>query len=294
MPARQGLSGVQGAWRVTVTVLLVVLLGAFLHASWNLLVKAGHNTRLTTAAVYSGAGIIALFVLPFLPSPARPSWPYIGAATVVEVIYGVLLAAAYRVGDLSHAYPLMRGTAPLLVAIGSGALIGEHLSPAVWCGVALVSGGIFSMIADARSRGHSPLATRLALINGLVIATYTTLDGIGVRLSRAPVTYSLWLSVLVGIPWLIWAVRWGGAHCWATVRRHLTPAALGGFGSVASYTLALWAMTRAPVAAVAAVRESSIVFGTVLGAIVLRERVTWVRSLAAVAILLGVWAIRAG
>jgi drug/metabolite transporter (DMT)-like permease len=279
---------------VTVTVLLVVLLGAFLHASWNLLVKAGHNTRLSTAAVYSGAGVIALLVLPFLPSPARASWPYIGAATGVEVIYGVLLAAAYRIGDLSHAYPLMRGTAPLLVAIGSGALIGEHLSPPVWCGVALVSGGIFSMIADARSRGHSPAATRLALINGFVIATYTTLDGIGVRLSGAPVTYSLWLSVLVGVPWLVWAVTWGGAHCWATVRRHLAPATLGGLGSVASYTLALWAMTRAPVAAVAAVRETSIVFATVLGALVLRERVTWVRSLAAAAILLGVWAIRAG
>jgi drug/metabolite transporter (DMT)-like permease len=278
---------------VTVNVLLVVLLGAFLHASWNLLVKAGHDTRLSTAAVYIGAGVLAGIVLPFLPAPARASWPYIGAATAVEVLYGALLAAAYRVGDLSHAYPLMRGSAPLLVAIGSGALIGEHLSPAVWGGVALVSGGIFSMIADARSRGHSPAATRLALLNGLVIATYTTLDGIGVRLSRAPVTYSFWLSLLVAFPWLVWAVRWGGARGWDAARRHLMPAALGGLGSVASYTLALWAMTRAPVAAVAAVRESSIVFATVLGAIVLRERVTWVRSVGAAGIVLGVWAIRA-
>jgi drug/metabolite transporter (DMT)-like permease len=278
---------------VTVSVLLVVLLGAFLHASWNLLVKAGHDTRLSTAAVYIGAGVLAGLALPFLPSPARASWPYLGAATAVELLYGTLLAAAYRVGDLSYAYPLMRGTAPLLVAIGSGALIGERLSPAVWTGVALVSGGIFSMIADARSRGHSPASTRLALLNGLVIATYTTLDGIGVRLSRAPVTYSFWLSLLVAAPWLVWAVRWGGVRHWDTVRRHLTPATLGGFGSVASYTLALWAMTRAPVAAVAAVRESSIVFGTVLGALVLRERVTWVRSLGAAGIVLGVCAIRA-
>ena len=278
---------------MTVSVLLVVLLGAFLHAGWNFLVKAGHDTRLTTAAVYIGGGVLAGIVLPFLPQPARASWPYLGASTAVEVLYGALLAAAYRVGDLSHAYPLMRGTAPLLVAIGSGALIGEHLSAGVWAGVALVSGGIFSMIADARSRGYSPAATRLALLNGLVIATYTTLDGIGARLSRAPVTYSFWLSLLVAFPWLVWAVRWGGASRWGTVRRHLTPAALGGLGSVASYTLALWAMTRAPVAAVAAVRESSIVFATLLGAIVLRERVTWIRSLGAAGIVLGVWAIRA-
>lgn len=278
---------------MSIEVLLIVLLGAFLHASWNLLVKARHDTRLNTAAVYIGAGVLAGIVLPFLPLPARASWPYLGAATAVEVLYGALLAAAYRVGDLSHAYPLMRGTAPLLVAIGSGVLIGEHLSPAVWAGVALVSGGIFSMIADARSRGYSPLATRLALVNGLVIATYTTLDGIGVRLSRTPVAYSLWLSLLVAVPWFIWAVRWGGASRWDAVRRYLAPAALGGLGSVVSYTLALWAMTRAPVAAVAAVRESSIVFATALGAIVLRERVTWVRSVAAAGIVLGLWAIRA-
>jgi drug/metabolite transporter (DMT)-like permease len=187
----------------------------------------------------------------------------------------------------------MRGTAPLLVAIGSGALIGEHLSGAVWIGVALVSVGIFSMVAASRSRGHSPASTRLALLNGFVIAAYTTLDGIGVRLSGQPVTYSLWLSLLVGIPWLVWAAVRGGAHRFKTLLRHMVPAAVGGGCAVASYTLALWAMTRAPVAAVAAVRESSILFGAVLGAIVLRERVSWARALAASAIALGVWAIRA-
>src|SRR5438445_216521 len=185
-------------------VLLAVLLGAFLHASWNVLVKAGHDTRVAAAGVYIGAGVLSAIALPFLPPPSAASWPYLAASTVVEVLYGLLLAAAYRLGDLSHAYPLMRGTAPLLVAIGSGVLIGESLSGAVYAAVAL-----------------------------------------------------------------------------------------GGACSVGSYTLALWAMTRAPVAAVAAVRETSIVFGAALGAIVLRERVTRVRALAAVAIAFGVWIIRA-
>ena len=274
-------------------VLLLVLLAALLHAGWNLIVKAGHDTRLTTAAVYGGAGVLAALALPFVPPPARASWPFLAAAAATEILYSALLAAAYRVGDLSHAYPLMRGSAPLLVALGSGALIGEHLSPGVWGGVALVSGGIFSMIVDARSQGHSRTATRLALLNGLVIATYTSLDGVGVRLSGEPVTYSLWLSLLVGIPWLVWAGVWGGAHRRPALRAQLPAAALGGVGSVVSYTLALWAMTRAPVAAVAAVRESSIVFATVLGALVLRERVTRGRALAALAIALGVCAIRA-
>jgi drug/metabolite transporter (DMT)-like permease len=278
---------------MSVGVLLVVLLGALLHAGWNLLVKAGRDTRLSTAAVYAGAGLLAAVALPFLPPPARASWPFLAAASVTEILYSVLLAAAYSVGDLSHAYPLMRGSAPLLVALGSGALIGEHLSPGVWGGVVLVSAGIFSMIVDARSQGHSPAATRLALLNGLVIATYTSLDGLGVRFSGEPVTYSLWLALIIGIPWLVWAAVSGGAGRWPTLRAHLPVAAFGGLGSVAAYTLALWAMTRAPVAAVAAVRESSIVFGTALGALVLRERVTRVRALAALAIVLGVCAIRA-
>jgi drug/metabolite transporter (DMT)-like permease len=276
---------------VSVGVLLAVLFSALMHAAWNLLVKAGRDTRLTTAAVYVCAALIAGLTLPFVPPPARASWPYLILATGLELLYGVLLAAAYRVGDLSHAYPLMRGTAPLLVALGSGALIGEHLAPGVWAGVALVSGGIFSMIADARSRGHSPAATRLALLNGLVIASYTTVDGIGVRLSGQPVTYSLWLALLVGFPWLIWAAKWGGALRPGVLLRLLLPGTVGGVFLVAAYTLALWAMTRAPVAAVAAVRESSVVFGTALGAFVLRERVTRVRAAAAVAIALGVWAI---
>jgi drug/metabolite transporter (DMT)-like permease len=276
---------------MSAAVLFVVLLGAFLHASWNLLVKARDDTRVAAAAVYIGAAVLSGLALPFLPAPAPASWPYLAASTAVEVLYGVLLAAAYRVGDLSHAYPLMRGTAPLLVALGSGVLIGESLSVAAYAGVALVSAGVLSMILDARTRGHSPAATRLALVNACVIAVYTTIDGLGVRLSGAPVAYSLWLSLLVGVPWLVWVAARGN-YRWAQVRSQLPAVTLGGACSVGSYTLALWAMTRAPVAAVAAVRETSIVFGAALGALVLRERVTWVRSLAAVAIAFGVWVIR--
>ncbi|MBV8497069.1 MAG: EamA family transporter [Gammaproteobacteria bacterium] len=257
-----------------------------------MLVKASADTRLATALVYIGGGVLAAMALPFLPVPARASWPYIAAATVTELGYGIVLAAAYRVGDLSHAYPLMRGAAPLLVALGSGALIGEHLSSGVWAGVALVSCGIFSLVFDAHSQGHSPAATRLALLNALLIAAYTTIDGIGVRRSGQPVAYSLWLSLLIAVPWLVWVAVGKGARPYRELRRYFPSAAVGAVFGVASYTLALWAMTRAPVAAVAAVRETALVFATALGAIVLRERVTRVRVLAAMAIAVGVWVIR--
>jgi|SRR5580658_3603215 drug/metabolite transporter (DMT)-like permease len=278
---------------MSVGVLLVVLAGALLHATWNLIVKAGHDTRLTTAGICIAAGLIAAVALPFFPTPAPASWPYLAASSLTEVLYGVLLAAAYRVGDLSHAYPVMRGSAPLLVAIGSGALIGEQLSAPMWIGVGLISGGVFSLVLDARSQGHSAVATRLALVNALVIAAYTTLDGLGVRASGHAFAYTLWLSLLVSIPWLIWVVARRRLHRLVRWRPLIGLAAIGGACTLGSYSLALWAMTRAPVAAVAAVRETAIVFGTVLGAIVLHERVTRVRALAALAIALGVWAIHA-
>jgi drug/metabolite transporter (DMT)-like permease len=274
-------------------VLLVVLLGALLHASWNVLVKAGRDTQLVTAVGYSAAGLLAALVLPALPVPERATWPYLAASTAIEVLYGVLMAAAYRIGDLSHAYPLMRGTAPVLVAIGSATLIGESLSRGVWIGVALVASGIFALILDAGASGRSATATRLALLNAVVIAVYTTIDGLGVRVSHHPVAYSFWLSVLIAVPCLFWAAVRVRAAPREQLRRQIPLAALGGLCSLGSYTLALWAMTRAPIAAVAAARETSIVFGTVLGAWVLRERVTRARALAALAIALGVWAIRA-
>jgi drug/metabolite transporter (DMT)-like permease len=273
---------------VSFGVLLIVLCGAALHAGWNLLVKAAGDTQLTTAAVYGGAGVLSLAALPLLAPPAAASWPYLAASTVTELIYGVLLAAAYRVGDLSHAYPLMRGTAPLLIALGSGLFLGEPLSRWMWVGVALVSCGILVNIVDARSREHSGKALRIALLNAAVIATYTTLDGLGVRASGAPLAYSLWLNTLTGLPWLAWSAY----RTRLALRPTLPAALLGGACSVASYSLALWAMTRAPIAAVAAARETSIVFATVLGAVVLRERVTLARALAVLAIVLGVLAIR--
>src|SRR5206468_4000552 len=151
-------------------------------------------------------------------SPSPASWSYLAASTLTELLYGVLLAAAYRVGDLSHAYPLMRGTAPLLVAIGSVVLVGERLSQPVWIGVAVMSCAIFSLVFDARTQQKSAAASGLAILTAFVIATYTVIDGVGSRKSNAPVAYSLWLFLIVGVPWLIWAAARYRGERWAALR----------------------------------------------------------------------------
>ena len=276
------------------SVLLLVLCGALLHASWNLLVKLGRNTRFATANVFIASGALAALALPFLPVPAPASWPCLIASVSAQLIYSVLLAAAYRTGDLSHAYPLMRGTAPLLVAFGSLTLMRERLSGLGWIGVSLISGGILLLIFDARFRTRSTSVTRFALLAAFVIASYTTIDGVGVRMSGHAIAYALWSVFLTAVPLLIWTVVCSRAVRWQELRQQLPGGLASGACALASYSIALWAMTHAPVAAVAAVRETSIVFGMALGALVLHERVSWMRALAAAGVTLGICAIRAG
>lgn len=276
---------------MSLSVLIVVLLGALLHASWNLLIKARRNTRAAAAVVYVCSGMLAALALPFIPAPSQASWPYLAISAVLQFLYGVVLAAAYRTGDLSHAYPLMRGTAPLLVAIGSSVLVGERLSLPMWLGVSLMSGALLSLIFDARGRGRAS-SSGLAVLNALLIAAYTMIDGVGARQSAHPVAYSLWLFLLTAVPWFGWIASRPRAYPRSELRAEIPAGVIGGACALASYTLAVWAMTRAPIAAVAAVRESSILFGTVLGAVVLRERVTWVRALAVTLLAVGIWIIR--
>lgn len=271
-----------------------MLLGALLHASWNLLVKTRPNKQAATGIIYIFAGSLAAVALPFVSMPSAASWPYLAASAGTEFLYGIVLAAAYRRADLSHAYPLMRGTAPLLVAIGSSVLIGERLSEPVWAGLILMSVALLSLIFDARGRSSSWSSTGLAVLNAFLIAAYTMIDGVGGRLSGHAVSYSLWLFMLTGLPWMVWLAMRRRVHRWEDVRGEIPAGALGGACSLASYTVAVWAMTQAPIAAVAAVRESSILFGTLLGALVLKERVTRVRALAVAGIAAGVWIIRSG
>ena len=256
---------------MSLQVLAVVLLGALLHASWNMLVKARPDKHVATAVLYTSSGLIAAALLPFLPAPDAASWPFLAVSTVLELLYGIVLATAYRVGDLSHAYPLMRGAARFW-SPPRAAHSGERLSDAVWLGIALLSGALISLVFEGRSRRQPSAATGLALFNAVLIAAYTMVDGVGSRRSGHAVAYGFWLFTLIGVPWLLWAAVAHRRDGWAKVRASMPIGMLCGAFSLASYVLALWAMTRAPIASVAAVRETSIVFGTVLGAFVLHEQ----------------------
>ncbi|MRW86493.1 EamA family transporter [Pseudoduganella sp. FT26W] len=284
------------------SVVTIVLLAALLHATWNALVKAGPDKYLTTLLVACGAGLVSLPLLPLATAPAPASWPWLAASACCQVIYYRLLAAAYRHGDMSQAYPLMRGAAPLLVALASLPLLGERLHLRQDIAVMLICGGVLTLTilrgasagADTdANRAARRRATVYALLNAVIIATYTMIDGVGVRRSGAPAAYTMWLFVLTAVLLLLCSTRrWRELPAYA--RSHAQVMLLGGIGTLASYGLALWAMTQAPVAAVAALRETSILFAAALAALFLRERLAPGRIVAVSLIACGAIVMRLG
>lgn len=275
-------------------VFFAVLAAALLHASWNALLKRRGEPLLATVLVVAGAACVAAVLLPLLPAPARASWAYIAASSVVQTIYYLLLIETYRDGDVSHAYPLMRGSAPLLVALANGPLTGDRLDGGQWCAMLLICGGVLVQWYAARAPGRTAAqrTTVFALLTAGVIAAYTLIDGRGVRLSDAPAAYTLWIFLLTGSAVCLCTLRGRTRALAAFARANPLVAPLGGLATVGSYGIALWAMTLAPVAAIAALRESSILFATAIAALVLRERVGRGRVFAAGLIACGAIAMR--
>ncbi|MFZ6872000.1 EamA family transporter [Undibacterium sp. Di27W] len=269
-------------------VVATVLFAAFLHAAWNAAIKVGSNKYFNTVLVTSGAGLVCAIALPFVRQPDVGSWVFMLASVALQVGYFYLLAAAYRHGDMSEAYPIMRGTAPLLVALVSGAVIGETVPALRWLGLGLLVTGILglSLFGHAKTEGEKQVLTSrssrgFALLNACFIAAYTVVDGIGVRKSAAPAAYTMWIFLLTALVLLsVLMFRDRQAFLTYTKGKYLLGIA-GGTASVASYGLALWAMTLAPVAAIAALRETSILFATAIAAWVLHEKIS-VRRLAAI------------
>lgn len=269
----------------------IVLLAAALHATWNAIVKGGKDKLLTTVLIMLGSALVSVVALPVMALPDRASWPYLAASTVLQVVYFVMVASTYRIADMSLAYPLMRGTAPVMVTLASVPVLGEALPATGLGGIGLICLGILAMALGARGdrRGMA-----MALATACVIASYTMIDGVGARLSGDAVSYTLWLNLFSGLPFGLWLLARRPAGFRAYLRGNWHLGLIGGFGTLASYGLALWAMTQAPIALVAALRETSILFATLISALVLKERVTPRRALAAVLILAGAVAIRLG
>ena len=282
---------------LTWPVVLAVLFGALLHASWNALIKAGTDKALDTALVHFMGALVALPLMLWFGLPAPAAWPYIGASLVIHIGYYVALVGAYRHGELGLTYPIMRGFAPLLVTLGSSAVIGESPSAAAWAGTLGITVGVTLVgLAHPGEALHHRKALAFAFANAVIIAAYTFVDGLGVRASGDALRYVFTLFVLDGVayPLIVWVRRGreGRVAIKAYARRRWGVAAMGGSASIGSYAIALWAMTRAPVASVAALRETSVLFAAVLATLLLGERFGWLRAAGTAVVVGGVMALR--
>jgi drug/metabolite transporter (DMT)-like permease len=264
-----------------------------LHAAWNAMLKGGRDTTLDMAMVVAGSAVAVLPLLPFVPLPAPASWPYIGASVVIHIGYYSALVATYRAGDLSHGYPLMRGVAPLLVAGFGAAALGELPGGWIWLGILLICGGVICIaFVGGASFLHNRRATAWALSNAALIAAYTLVDGTGVRLSGSAASYVSWLLFLDGFPYVLIIAWLRRGELLPYARRNWHRGLAGGAFSVAAYGIALWAMTRAPIAAVAALRETSVIFAAILGTWLLKEPFGRARLVGALAVVAGVIALK--
>jgi phosphonate utilization associated putative membrane protein len=288
---------------LTWPLVLAVLGGAVLHAGWNALVKSSGDKALDTALVHFLGAVVALPLLVVVGLPPRAAWPFIAASLLIHIGYYIALAGAYKHGELGLTYPIMRGLAPLLVALGSSAVLAEAPTPLAWAGILGITLGVALVgLAHPGETLHHRKALAFAFANALIIAIYTFVDGKGVRVTVAAghtaAAYVMLLFVLDGLPYpaLVFFGRdaVGRRAILAYARRRWPLASLGGAASIGSYAIALWAMTRAPVASVAALRETSVLFAALLGVWLLKERFGLQRGLGTLVIVAGVMALRLG
>ncbi|MCB5907633.1 EamA family transporter [Streptomyces pinistramenti] len=260
---------------MTPLVVVAVLIAAVTHASWNAIAHGIRDQLIAFTLVGGGGALCGLVMAVFTPLPAAAAWPFLLGSAVLHVVYQALLMQSFRLGEFGQMYPIARGTAPLVVTVLAAVFVGEIPDRWALAGVALASAGLVGValwgIRGSGSRPHWP-AILAALATGLAIASYTTVDGLGVRASGTSLGYIAWLMLLEGL-----AIP---AYALATRRRELLvqlrPIALrglaGGILSVFAYGLVLWAQTRAPLAPIAALRESSIIVGAAIGALFFKER----------------------
>lgn len=274
-------------------VFVVVMLAAALHAGWNALLKLRIEPRIASTLLGIASGMVAMPICLFVPVPEPATWLYIGASAIIHLVYFQALGIAYETGDLGQVYPLARGSAPLLTAMGMS-VIGEPIGLVGWLGVVLLAIGVLALsLKGGRVSTHIEVrAVGFALLTALTIGAYTIVDGLGARSVTNVGSYVGWSFVTSALVLVIYGLqRWrsGLLVSFSGSAGHLL---LGGCMSVGAYDIALWAMTKAPIAIVGAMRETSVLFAALIGVVLLGEPLLKLRILAGALVLAGVVMLR--
>jgi drug/metabolite transporter (DMT)-like permease len=269
-------------------VFLAVLAAAMMHAGWNAVVKGGTDpfTSVTQVSLFSGG--IALCFLPSVKVPAAEVWPWLAVSAAIHTLYRFMLIGAYRAGDMAQVYPIMRGAAPVMTVLATAMLIGERVSNVGIAAVAALSLGVFLMsLRGGRVGGFERRAVAMALLSAASTCGYTLADGIGARVNGSGSSYALWMFVLNAVAMQSIAFAMRGRKAYEGLQTLWPVMAGGGAMSMSAYFIVIWAMTQAPIALVAALRETSVLFGSLIAMVFLKEVMTSWRALASGFVLLG-------
>jgi drug/metabolite transporter (DMT)-like permease len=275
-------------------VFLAVLFAAACHAGWNALIKVGLDPLSTTTLISIGSGLVALILLPFVGLPAWGAWPWLAASVAIHLIYFASLIESYRTGDLGQVYPIARGSAPLMTAAATTVIVGERLSLVGWTGILALVAGVLLLSA----RGGRDLAVvdrraiGFALFTAITVCGYSVVDGIGARASANPNAYSVCLFIGIALVMVPYALYRDGRDVMPAMHLYWRRGLAGGALQFLSYGIAIWAMTIVPIAVVAALRETSVLFGAAIAVVLLKEPLRAVRIVAALIIVCGLILIR--
>ncbi|MEV3990351.1 EamA family transporter [Streptomyces sp. NPDC049837] len=276
---------------MTPLVAAAVLLAAVTHAGWNAIAHHIKDQLLSFTLISGGGALIGAVAACFVPLPAAAAWPYLLLSAALHVGYMALLMRSFTLGDFGQTYPIARGTAPLVVTVLAAAFVDELPDGRQLTGVAVASAGLVGLalwgIRGGKHRPHWP-AIVAALATGLAIAAYTVVDGVGVRASGTPLGYIAWLMLIQGLAIPAYTLHRRRTALAAQLRPHAARGLLGAALSISAYALVLWAQTRAPLAPVAALRESSIIVGAAIGALFFKERFGAPRIAAAGVMVVGI------
>jgi drug/metabolite transporter (DMT)-like permease len=268
---------------MSLTVFLAVLSAAALHAGWNALVKIRLDPFLTMALICVSCTVIAIPAVFITGLPRGAAWPWVAASIMFHLGYYLFLAEAYRRADMGQVYPIARGSAPLMTAVFSLTVIHDHVSAGNMAGILILAAGVL-LISLRGHREHATgnrVAVGCALATAAMISSYTVVDGIGARVASSPNTYAAVLFAGDSIPMLAICLWRKGVRGLRPALPFLLPGFAGGAMSLAAYWIVIWAMTVAPIALVAAVRETSVLFGGLIAVFILKEPLTRVRALSA-------------
>ncbi|MFJ7948084.1 EamA family transporter [Streptomyces sp. NPDC096354] len=276
---------------MTPLVAIAVLAAAITHASWNAIAHAIKDQLLSFTLISGGGALLGAVIACFVPLPAAEAWPYLVVSAVLHVAYMALLMRSFTLGDFGQMYPIARGTAPLVVTVLAAVFVGERPDSWATAGVAVACAGLVGValwgIRGSQARPHWPAITA-ALATGLAIAGYTTVDGVGVRASGTSLGYIAWLMILEGLAVPAYTLCRRRGQLVAQLKPFAARGLLGAALSVAAYGLVLWAQTKAPLAPIAALRESSIIVGAAIGSVFFKERFGAPRIAAAGLMVIGI------